>query len=93
MASLLRILHFYSETQQVVESESEHSQSKELRDEKDTQLQILSEIAAEFLSSVLTNMSMVGCTECFNRIMKFKYFSPFSTSLRVCVGRMSCWGC
>ncbi|XP_062859492.1 protein saal1 isoform X1 [Trichomycterus rosablanca] len=60
VASLLRILHFYSETQQVLSNaESEHKQTEELRDEeKDTRLQILAEIAAEFLSAVLTNLSM-----------------------------------
>lgn len=69
VASLLRILYFDHELQQGAHQESEHELTDGKTDrERDVQLQVLTELGAELLSTLLKDLSMVSCSECMVRL-------------------------
>lgn len=80
VASLLRILYFNHENQQGVHQKSEDRLTDgKTEKERDVQLQVLAEIAAELLSTLLTDLPMVRFTECVVRLQTVK--SPASCLL------------
>lgn len=69
VASLLRLLYFDHENQQGVHQETDDGVTDRKTDGKrDVQLLVLTEMAAELLSTLLTDLPMVRCSECRVRL-------------------------